>query len=247
MTTIRTWALGALLAVAGAGIIASAQEQKAGASTTDPRVALKPGLYDAGVAARHIELMSTLPKPTGFFDPSNPKGDASPPERPAGAPPVAPQAPPAPPAAAAPGAPGAPPAMRGGGLDFSNSDLAFSGKHMFVGNFHGFNTYDIESPRKPRLLRPLPHHDDARGQRPLPRRVPLHGSQARAPHALLRQARAHGQASSTAPTPIRAMPSQPSGGSRSPSTSTPNTATSTTLSLSIGATFATGPSARARK
>lgn len=160
MTTIRTWALGALLAVAGAGLIASAQEQKAGVSTTDPRTALKPGLYDAGVAARHIELMSTLPKPTGFFDPKNPKGDASPPERPAGAPAAAPAAaPPAPAAPAAPGAPGAPAApgappaaARGGGLDFSNSDLAFAGKHMFVGNFHGFNTYDIESPRKPRLL-----------------------------------------------------------------------------------------------
>jgi hypothetical protein len=39
-----------------------------------------------------------------------------------------------------------------GGLDFANSDLAFSGTHMVMGNFHGFNAYDIESPRSPRLL-----------------------------------------------------------------------------------------------
>ena len=51
-------------------------------------------------------------------------------------------------------APPAPPAGRGGprGLDFANSDLAFRGTHMFVGNFNGFNTYDIETPKKPRLL-----------------------------------------------------------------------------------------------
>ena len=33
------------------------------------------------------------------------------------------------------------------GSNFANSDLAFSGNHVFVGNFHGFNTYDIERPR----------------------------------------------------------------------------------------------------
>ncbi len=49
----------------------------------------------------------------------------------------------APNAAAPPGA---------GGLDFANSDLAFSGTHMVMGNFHGFNAYDIESAKSPRLL-----------------------------------------------------------------------------------------------
>ena len=29
--------------------------------------------------------------------------------------------------------------------NFTNSDLAFSGNHVFVGNYHGFNTYDIEN------------------------------------------------------------------------------------------------------
>ncbi|HEU5432549.1 MAG TPA: hypothetical protein VFU81_12850, partial [Thermomicrobiales bacterium] len=60
------------------------------------------------------------------------------------------------PAATAPAA--QPPATagrgRGGpsGLDFANSDLAFRRADMFVGNFNGFNTYDIETPRRPRLM-----------------------------------------------------------------------------------------------
>ena len=41
--------------------------------------------------------------------------------------------------------PAAPRPDRGGGLSFANSDLAFSGNHLVVGNFHGFNTYDIEN------------------------------------------------------------------------------------------------------
>src|SRR5206468_12157244 len=36
-------------------------------------------------------------------------------------------------------------------LGFANSDLAFSGNHVFMGSFHGFTTYDIERPSKPKL------------------------------------------------------------------------------------------------
>lgn len=36
----------------------------------DPRVGLKPGLEDAGVAARNIELVAHMPKPQGFQDPT---------------------------------------------------------------------------------------------------------------------------------------------------------------------------------
>ena len=150
----------------------------------DPRVGLKAGLRDAGTASRNMELVSSLPKPDGFFDPKNPAGDPTPPERgpaatpssaPAASGAAAPTTDPAAPGAAAttPGtaptssattpqaAPaGAPPAvgaapaapLRAGGLDFANSDLAFSGTHMFMGNFNGFNTYDIESAKKPKLL-----------------------------------------------------------------------------------------------
>jgi hypothetical protein len=125
--------------------------QQAPFDPKDPRVGLKPGLKDAGVAARGMELVSTMFKPEGFYDPTNPAGEPTPPERPANATPNAAAAP-APPAApaATPAAPAGPP--RPGGLDFANSDIAFSGTHMFLGNFHGFNTYDIESGKNPRLI-----------------------------------------------------------------------------------------------
>ena len=35
-------------------------------------------------------------------------------------------------------------------LNFANSDLAFQGNHVFLGNFSGFNIYDVENTRKPR-------------------------------------------------------------------------------------------------
>jgi hypothetical protein len=139
----------------------------------DPRVGLKPGFKDAGQAARNMELVASLGKPEGFYDPSNPSG-APPPgagrgaAAPAGAPPAG-----APPAGAssagatsagtatsgatsanAPAAPGGS-AGRGrgpSGLDFANSDIAFRRADLFLGNFNGFNTYDIETPKKPRLL-----------------------------------------------------------------------------------------------
>jgi hypothetical protein len=38
-----------------------------------------------------------------------------------------------------------------GGLNFANSDLAFRGHTLFLGNFHGLNFYDVEDPRKPRV------------------------------------------------------------------------------------------------
>jgi hypothetical protein len=61
------------------------------------------------------------------------------------------------PAAAGAGAPPAGGAAAGrgrapSGLDFANSDIAFQRADLFLGNFNGFNTYDIESPKKPRLL-----------------------------------------------------------------------------------------------
>jgi hypothetical protein len=116
---------------------AAAQAQQAPPDPKDPRIGLKPGHHDAGVAARNMELVSNLPKPPGFFDPAAPAGSVTPPERPAGAPPE-----PEPP-------PNAPPPV---GSGFTNSDLAFKGVHAVVGNYHGFNTYDIENARKPKLV-----------------------------------------------------------------------------------------------
>src|SRR5687767_2443630 len=95
-------------------------------STTDPRANLKPGFRDAQVAAWNLDLVATLPKPAGFFDPAAPAGPISEPERPAGAPeePETPRDPNAPPPPPPPGA------------GFTNSDLAFSGNHVVVGSYH---------------------------------------------------------------------------------------------------------------
>jgi hypothetical protein len=38
------------------------------------------------------------------------------------------------------------------GLGFANSDLAFQGNHLFLGNFYGVNIYDISNPAKTSLL-----------------------------------------------------------------------------------------------
>ena len=134
----RAWrATAVAVALAAAGVLA--QEP---AAPADPRVGLKPGLGDAGVAARHLELVASVPKPDGFFDPAAPAGSPTPPERS----PTAPDAPP--PVAAAPGE-----ARRTlPGLSFANSDLAFGHDVLFAGSFHGFNVFAIEDPRRPRLI-----------------------------------------------------------------------------------------------
>jgi hypothetical protein len=115
--------------------------QTAPRQSNDPRVGLKAGLTDAGVAAKNIELVSSMGKPPAF-QPND--GGAAP----AGASTV-------PPAGGAPAANGAA-AARGASiassLDFANSDLAFRRADLFLGNFNGFNIYDIETPKKPRVL-----------------------------------------------------------------------------------------------
>ncbi len=144
-------------------VVGGAQEKPAAPRSDDPRVGLKPGMSNAGIAARNMELVATLPKPAGFFDPKSPMGEASPPEREAAEEAPAANATPAQPPAQDSAAPGAAPAQAGqagrggrggggGGLNFANSDIAFSGTHMFLGNFNGFNVYDVENPRRPRLL-----------------------------------------------------------------------------------------------
>ena len=99
-------------------------------STTDPRANLKAGVKDAGVAAWNMELVANLPKPEGFFDPAQPPGFVAPPRK-----------------------EGEPrPASNPNALSFTNSDLAFSGNHVIVGNYHGFNTYNIERANRPQLI-----------------------------------------------------------------------------------------------
>jgi hypothetical protein len=98
------------------------------AASDDPRIGLKAGLYDAGEAAFGLELVASLPKPPGFA-------------------PVPPD-----PNAPVPAA-GSPEAIAAARNQYgsTNSDLAFSGHHLFVGNYNGINFYDIDSPMKIKL------------------------------------------------------------------------------------------------
>jgi hypothetical protein len=114
--------------------------QQRPADPNDPRIGLKAGLHDAGEAARNMKRISSLPKPEGFFDPAKPAGAPIPAER-------DPSLPPLPPADQTNPATIA----LNNALGFANSDLAFSGNHVFMGSYHGFTTYDIERPSKPKL------------------------------------------------------------------------------------------------
>jgi len=123
---------------------ALAQDQQA-----DPRIGLAGGFRDAGEAAHNMNLVVNLPKPEGFYDPEAPGGRISQPRTPPEPEPaeddeaeVAGEE-----EAAAPTPPERPRSM-----GFNNSDIAFSDTHMFVGNYHGFNTYSLEDPQELELL-----------------------------------------------------------------------------------------------
>ena len=131
-----------LLALSAAALSGGGGQERSGeAGKVDPRVGLKPGFRDAGTASWNMELVTTLPKPPGFFDPEAPSGLETKPEKDPETEKESKEAKKEPPAPAGPDA-----------LDFANSDLAFRGEHLFIGNFHGFNTYDVEDPRRVRLI-----------------------------------------------------------------------------------------------
>jgi hypothetical protein len=109
------------------------------AGADDPRVGLKAGLYDAGEASFGMERLVSLPKPAGFapdlasiaaFD-------------------ALPSPPPPPPGTPPPRGPQSGPRANYGG---TNSDLAFGGTTLFVGNYNGINFYDISNPAKIKLI-----------------------------------------------------------------------------------------------
>ncbi len=110
-----------------------------GADVNDPRYKLTPGLWDAGEAAFGMKHLMLLKKPDAFqlgVDANGPKVGT---------------------ALKALGVPeGAqiPPTMKMAlaGLAFANSDLAFQGNHLFLGNFYGMNIFDIADPANPKLL-----------------------------------------------------------------------------------------------
>ena len=138
-----------------------------------------------------MELVASLPKPEGFFDPEGAGRHArrhrrSRPRRPAASLRTMTRRtlPPRP-----AGSPSRRQARSGAAndLSFANSDLAFSGNHLFVGNFHGFNTYDIENPRRPTAAR-LGGLPGRPGRRVGPRQSAVHVGRADARPDRLRHA-----------------------------------------------------------
>ena len=112
-----------------------------GSDVNDERAKLKPGVYDAGEASMGIKHVLLLMKPDAFDlgtnNPADPKVDkslktvlgiADPSQMPGGIKLVL------------------------AGLGFANSDLAFQGNRLFLGNFYGVNIYDISNPAKTSLL-----------------------------------------------------------------------------------------------
>lgn len=110
-----------------------------GSNPNDPRTKLKSGVYDAEETAFGIKHISLLKKPEAFdigVDPNSPMvGKAL---KALGYSPDAP----IPPAIKMSFAP----------LAFANSDFAFQGNKLFMGNFYGFNIYDISAPSQTKLL-----------------------------------------------------------------------------------------------
>jgi hypothetical protein len=114
-----------------------------GSTTNDPRVGLKPGLYDAGESAMGMEHLDFLKKPAAFQLSSTDADDPS--------------------VQKALGSLGVGDSMKIpkpmklvlAGLAFANSDFAFQGTHLFQGNFYGVNFYDISNPAKVSLITSL--------------------------------------------------------------------------------------------
>ncbi|HKO97380.1 MAG TPA: hypothetical protein VJU86_10330 [Pyrinomonadaceae bacterium] len=111
-----------------------------GSDVNDPRAKLTPGFANAGEAAMGLKHVLLVQKPDAFQlgsdNPDDPKvlktlgllgiGDTSKLEKSAQLPTAQ--------------------------LAFANSDLAFQGNRLFMGNFYGLNIFDISVPSKTRLL-----------------------------------------------------------------------------------------------
>src|ERR1700740_3685727 len=111
-----------------------------GSDANDPRAKLTPGRYDAGETAMGLKHVLLVKKPDAFqlgaSDPDDPKVTKTMGQLGIGASSKMPKA----------------MHLVIAQLAFSNSDLAFQGNHLFQGNFHGVNIYDISNPANTRLL-----------------------------------------------------------------------------------------------
>ena len=117
----------------------------------DPRVGLAAGFRDAGEAALNMQVIASLPKPPGFFDPDRPSGLSARrlQEIEEEIATVNGQAPETPTEDEEEDENDDPrPAL----LRFSNTDLLFAGNYLVAGNYHGFNTYDISDPAAPKHI-----------------------------------------------------------------------------------------------
>lgn len=112
-----------------------------GSDANDPRAKLTPGVYDAGEIGFGLKHLTLMKKPDAFQlgtdDPNDPRVGKT--------------------LTGVLGIPDpskVPPATRMvlSQLAFANSDLAFQGKHVFMGNFYGVSIYDISEPAKVKLL-----------------------------------------------------------------------------------------------
>jgi len=103
----------------------------------DPRATLTAGFLDAGEAILNLELVASLPKPPGFFDPANPSG----------VPPSMPQD-----ESDDAGDEDAELSDRSPLLAFDNTDIAFSGDVMVTGSYHGFNIHRLKEDGIPELI-----------------------------------------------------------------------------------------------
>lgn len=112
----------------------------------DPRAALAAGFDNAGQAISNLQLVASLPRPPGFFDPQNPAQ--------------------LPPKARNPDSEKDSESdkddednakhddeehERSPLLSFANTDMAFSGDVLVAGNYHGFNIYKLGDEGIPQL------------------------------------------------------------------------------------------------
>ena len=97
----------------------------------DPRASLKGGLFHAEEAILNLDLVQSLKKPAGFFDPSNPLNErlSNEDKEDEEEKPLAERS----------------RNSRSPMLSFSNTDMAFSGNVMVAGSYHGFNIYNLDN------------------------------------------------------------------------------------------------------
>ena len=81
MRSVGTRVLCGLAVALSAVMSVGAQERPAAVEKADPRIGLKGGFRDAGQASSNLELIASLPRPEGFFDPKAPAGEPVPPEK----------------------------------------------------------------------------------------------------------------------------------------------------------------------